>query len=397
MFRHLGWNILLFSLLFSCTVRAQNTGKSSVKTFHIGIFAPLYLDSVFSTTGNFKYTQDIPKFIIPGVDFVQGAEIALDSMSLNGQHVSATIYDTKSYSQSIATLIKNKSLDTLDLIIGSVKDLEFKQLAAFALRRNIPFVSATYPNDGGVKNNPFLIILTSTLKSHCEAIYSYILSNNSTDDIYLVRKKGVQEDKVAGVFKKINEQDGKPLLPIKTINLDSAVSSDFFSKKLDSNRHSVIIGASLDEDFAVNLAHRCNDLSEQYPLTLIGMPDWDGFKDLYDKNDFKDFPIYFTTPYFNNKWDEYSKIVINAYEQNFKSIPSDMSFRGFESAYFFTKLLLTYNQDMMNHLNDDTYKVFSDFNFRPVYLSKESKIPDYFENKHLYFVKILNDRLVKAL
>jgi hypothetical protein len=388
--------MLLFFLLITGAVHAQDSGKLSAKTFHIGIFAPLYLDSVFNTAGNFKYTQDIPKFIIPGVDFVQGAEIALDSMSLNGQNVSATFYDTKSKTKPISTLIKSKSLDTLDLIIGSVKDIEFKQLAAFALQKNIPFVSSTYPNDGGVKNNPFLIILTSTLKSHCEAIYSYILSNNSTDDIYLVRKKGSQEDKVAGFFKKINEQDGKPLLAIKTINLDSAVSSDFFSKRLDSNHHSVIIGASLDEDFAVNLAHRCNELSDQFPLTLIGMPDWDGFKDLYDKSDFKDFPIYYTTPYFNNKWDEYSKIVINAYAQNFKSIPSDMSFRGFESTYFFTKLLLTHKQDMMNHLDDDTYKVFSDFNFKPVYLSKESRMPDYFENKHLYFIKILNGRLVKA-
>ena len=89
-------------------------------------------------------------------------------------------------------------------------------LADFALQKNIPFISATYPNDAGITGNPFLVIMNSTLKAHCDAIYSYILQNHGTDKIYLCRKKGAQEDMVASYFKQMNEQDGKPLLPIET-------------------------------------------------------------------------------------------------------------------------------------------------------------------------------------
>ena len=183
---------------------------------------------------------------------------------------------------------------------------------------------------------------------------------------------------------------------IQTLVYDSAVNSDLLKKKLDSNRQSVIIGASLDEKFATSLVYACNDLHEQYPLTLIGMPNWDGFKELMDKDGLDGFPIYYTTPYFNNKWDEYSKIVINGYAQRYKGKPTDMSFKGFECAYLFTKLLLLYPTDMMSHLNDKTYKVFSDYNFRPVTLKKENSFPDYFENKHEYFIKILNGNISKA-
>src|SRR6187455_1284355 len=49
------------------------------KSFKVGIFAPLYLDSVFSAAGNFRYKEGMPKFIVPAVDFVNGAQVALDS------------------------------------------------------------------------------------------------------------------------------------------------------------------------------------------------------------------------------------------------------------------------------------------------------------------------------
>lgn len=387
--------LLVAAAISSQAVKAQIDTGSQLTTYRVGIFAPLYLDSVFAPTGNFRYKQAIPKFITPGLEFVHGAEIALDSMSVWNANIKATIFDTKSYTNSVSTLIKDKKLDSLDVIIGSVKDAEYKQLADFALLKNIPFISATHPNDGGITNNPFLVIVNSTLKAHCEGIYSYILQNHGTDKIFLCRKKGAQEDKVAAYFKTINEPDGKPLLNIQTLYFDSTINSDLLRNKLDSNRQTVMIGASLDEEFASNLANACYDLYEQYPITLIGMPNWDGFKALTKKDGFDGFPIYFTSPYFNNKWDTYSRMVINGYTKKYKGKPSDMAFKGFEAAYLFTKLLTRYPNDIMSNLNDKNFKVFSEFNFRPVMLKKNG-MPDYFENKHIYFIKILNGVISKA-
>src|SRR5882724_7755526 len=221
--------VLIASVSFLHT-NAQTDSSQSFPTYRVGIFAPLYLDSLFSNN-TFKYKQGLPKFVVPSVEFIQGAQIALDSMKMGKQNIEASIYDSKSYTQNISQLINSKKLDSLGLIIGSVKDADYKQLADFALSKNIPFISATYPNDGGVTANPFTVIINSTLKAHCEAIYSYLLQNHGTDQIFLCRKKGVQEDKVAGYFKSLNEQDGKPLLNIKILNTDSSLNSDFLKPK----------------------------------------------------------------------------------------------------------------------------------------------------------------------
>jgi hypothetical protein len=379
------------------TVNAQTTDTfPKLKTYRVGIFSPLYLDSVFSTAGNFRYSQGMPKFIAPAVDFINGFQIGLDSLQLDNANVEAYIYDTKSYTSSLSSLIKNKKLDQLDLLVGPVKDQEYKQLADFALAKNIPFISAAYPNDGGIKSNPFTVILNSTLRAHCEAIYAFLLQSHSTDKIFICRKKGQQEDRVAGYFKALNEQEGKPLLTIQTINFDSTISSELLQKKLDSNRQTVMIGASLDESFAANLAYACNDLHQQYPIILIGMPNWDAFKAFAKKDDFEEFPIYFTTPYYNGKGDAYSRMLIDGYKKKLKGIPSDMAFKGFECAQLFVKLLTKYPTDFMSHINDKNMKVFTDYNFKPVSIKGTSTVPDYFENKHLYFIRILNGTPSKA-
>jgi hypothetical protein len=277
-----------------------------------------------------------------------------------------------------------------------VRDVEYRQLADFAFANNIPFISATYPNDGGVTSNPFVVILNSTLKAHCEAIYSYLLQNHGTDKIFLCRKKGTQEDKIATYFKTMNEQEGKSLLSIQTLNFDSTISPDYLKSKLDSNRQTVIIGGSLDENFALNLTTASYALYQQYPIKLIGMPNWDAFRSLVKKDAFTDFPIYFTTPYFNTKGDSYSKILTDAYAKKLNGRPSDMAFKGFECAQLFTRLLAKYPADLINHLNDKSYKIFTDYNFRPVMLTKGVTAPDYYENKHLYFIKILNGSSYKA-
>lgn len=374
---------------------AQTDTVTKSPTYKIGIFAPLYLDSVFNNN-TFRYKQGIPRFILPAVDFVQGAQIALDSLQAGDDHIDATIYDTKSYTQPVPYLIQNKKLDSLQLIIGSVKDAEYLQLAEFALQKNIPFISVTYPNDGGITANPFLMIVNSTLKSHCDAIYSYILQNHGTDNIYLCRQKGVQEDMVASYFKQANEQDGKPLLNIQTLNFDNNLTAALLKTKLDSNSNSLIIGASLDETFAGNIVGTCQALHATYPITLIGMPTWDGFASLNKKVEPSEFPIYYTTTYFNDKTDEFSKTLTAAYQKKYKGKPTDMAFKGFEAVYSFTKLLAMYPGNFMNHINDKSAKVFCDYNFRPVTLKKGSGITDYFENKHLYFIKKTNGTVSKA-
>jgi hypothetical protein len=389
-------NLILLSIVFFLFLGeksvAQQNSTPPEKVYRVAVFAPMYLDSVF-TMGKLK-SNSLPKFIMPAVEFIQGAQIGFDTLLLNGKKAEAHFYDTRSYSQPISWLIKNKKLDLIDLIIGSVKEPDFSELAQFAVQKSVAFISVTYPNDGNLRNNPFTVIVNSTLKTHCEGIFSYLVQKHGMDNIYLVKKKN--DNRIDDYFRAANLSEGKPLLKIKTIMLDSSISSYGLKNLVDTTKPIVIIGASLDENFSIKLVEACYPIQKNNSLVLIGMPNWDGFRSLQQKNAFKDFPILFTTPHYDSKSNAYEDFLIDRYFKNYRAKPTDMAYKGFESAYYFTDILLHFGNDFMQHLNENQTAVFHDFNFRPVYNKKDSIIPDYYENKHLFFMEILNGEIVRS-
>lgn len=387
--------ILLPLLVSQILINYSQAQTATSKVYRVAVFAPLYLDSIFSNN-QLRDNKSIPKYIMPSVEFVQGLQIALDSLDINSHQVSAFIYDTRSIHDNIPSLLQTHQLDSLDLIIGSVKDKDYKQLADIAQKINVPFISATYPNDGNITSNPNVVIVNSTLKAHVEGIYSYLLENHGTDKIFLVRKHGSQEDKIASYLKTVNEQEGKPLLNILVINIDTTIARSFFVNKMDSSSSYVIIGGSLDEDFANALTQSVYTAFKKNPrITLMGMPNWDGMKLLLRKNAYKDFPIHFTTPYYNSRSDKYFNFLNNEYFKRYKTKPSDMACKGFELAQYFVSILINFPNNFSAHLNEKNLKVFSEYNFRPVYIKRKSGNIDYYENKHLYVMKILNGTVAR--
>lgn len=389
--------LILIALLGMLNSFAQNTDTTLVPnnypTYRVAIFAPLYLDSVFAGS-NYKMGKNFPKMSQHGLDFVQGAQIALDSMKIFNSNIEAEFFDSKSDSNSVQSLITSNVLDSFHLIIGAVKDDNFKDLANLALKKNIPFISAIYPNDEGITANPFLIIVNSTLKAHCEAIYTYLLQTQSQSNIVICRKPGAQEDIVEKYFKEMNSPDGKPLLNLKFIN----ISTDFtkFNNAFDSTKKNIVIGASLNKDFVGKLVTQTALINKTIPTTLIGMPNWDGFTTLTKRKEFKDFPIYYTTPYINDESNKYAKMIRKIYIQKYSAAPSDMVYRGFESVFIFSRLLTRHPKDFINHINEYAYKIFSEYNFKPIFIKENSSVPDYFENKKLYFMRMQNGLASKA-
>jgi hypothetical protein len=379
-----------FVFIFSQQVFCQSTNK----TLKITLFAPIYLDSIFDGK-SYNFGKKFPRFAVQGIDFVQGAQIALDSFPIENSRIDLTIYDTKSDYLSIGKLIENEQLKNIDLIIGAVKDEDYDLLAAFSKEEKTPFISATYPNDGGITSNPYLIILNPTLKTHCKAIFSYLLQNQDSSKFIHVKQTGNQEDKIIENFENMNKVDKKKLLNIKTINLDSNYTS--IRTLLDSNKNNIIIAGSLNESFANNIYNVLSSTDKKYKITLIGMPSWDGFSNLNKK--IKESPrnlsFIYTSTYYNDKADTISKTLQDIYLNNYKGKPSEYAYKGFEIFYNFSRILNDNNKQFNKHLNTKEFQLFTEYNIMPVTLEKKSKTVDYYENKHLYFLKKTKNGILK--
>jgi broad-specificity NMP kinase len=372
--------------------------QSGVNHFKIAVFAPLYLDQVFDgdnlKSGN---NAGLPKNMLPGLEFYNGVMMAIDSLQaedLQGISIEINVYDTKGVFESISNIISEDQLNDVSLIIASFNDkTEIKPLAAFALEKRIPLLSSTYPNDGGVTNNPYFILINSSLRTHLEELYRFIQRNYSTSNIVLFRKKGSVEDMIQSVFGEMGKSTPSIPLKMKTIELSENFTDRNVLDFLDSTKKNTVICGTINEEFGLRLI-RVLSSDPAHAATIIGMPTWDSFK-ILDNIDYKGVEVVYSTPYNFSKSNKISIHLTREYRTKFLARPSDMVFKGFESMYHFTKLLQEHQTNLTSFLSDKKYKLFNDFDIRTV-RNKTTHNIDYLENKKLYFVKKVSGT-VKAI
>jgi ABC-type branched-subunit amino acid transport system substrate-binding protein len=390
-------NIAKLTLLLLLCITAVNTQAqtdSIPPRQKVAVFAPLFLDSAFSATGDYKQGKQFPKYAIAGLEFYVGIQLAIDSLNKEKLPLEVFVYDTRSTKQSLAAQIAATAENNIGLIIGHVTQPEAKLLADAALKRNIPFINASLPNDAGITANPSYIILNATLKTHCEGIYKMLQKNYSTSPVFVVTKKGMMEDRLKQYFTAYEKSTNSSKLNFKYVYIDETNPLTNLQKMLDSTRTSVFIAGSMDENFGRLVAQQASILKPIYENVVVGMPTWETFADL-NKREYKGVEIIYSTPFYNTKTDKASNSINNYFKTYMYSRPSDMVFRGYECLYRFGKLLAEKGPNLQNSIGEKKYRVFTDFDIQPV-LNSQTMTLDYFENKKLYFIKKV-DGVVKSV
>jgi len=380
------YTILLGCFLIAITFNA--TAQLNTNTIKIAVFAPVYLDSVFEGDNYKLGNNNLPKSVLPGLDFYNGIMLAIDSLNGENQSLEILFFDSKNAEESIELILKKKELQNVSLIIASFNNRsEIKALANFALNKNIPLISMTYPNDGGIRGNPFFALVNPTLTTHIEAIYKYIHRTFPTENITIIKRKGATEDMITNSFLNMNKKTPGLPLKIKTVELNDTYSADQVFKQLDSSKLNIILCASLNETFGNNLV-KATASNKNFETILVGMPTWDGVKDIG-----KDAEIIYTSPYNYSRTDLLGQQITNSYRNKYFGRPSDMVFKGFEAMYHFGKLLLKHNNNLINYLSDKEFKLFNEYDFQPVKLKLTNSLPDYLENKKLYFIRKVDTQI----
>ncbi|MEN9976227.1 MAG: hypothetical protein RIR36_387 [Bacteroidota bacterium] len=371
--------IVLLILLLSCSYNnyAQTTSNTQERKTII-VFIPLEIDGAFNGTDYILGNNNLPKTMLPGLDFYNGVLMAVDSLKKSSTTFDIRIIDTKQKNNSLTTLLTDSSLQKPTLIISAVTNkADTKLIADFALAQQSPMVSAVFPNDAGVTNNPFFTVLNPTLKTQCEAIYNYIQTNFSKNTILYLKKKGATEDYIQNIIVDSNSKTSKSFLNIEAID---SISFTDIAPYLDSTKQNILLCGSLKESFGYSIVELLND-NPAYKSTIIGMPTWDGEKSFNVTN----VEIIYASPFYFNGNEKLLKQLTAAYKLKYLGRPSDQFFKGFESMLYFTNGLLS-----------KPTPVFNSIKIMPVYNEDNKSQVDYFENKNLYFFRKQNGQIKSA-
>ena len=385
---------LLFIVFCSKTQLTLAQPSSAKQLFRIGLFAPLYLDSAFDKNSTYRFPpKSFPKYSTPGLELVEGAFLALDTLNKLKAPIELIVIDTRASSQPLRAQLNKASSKNLDLIITHCSTNELQSIAAFGYENNIPVVNVNLPNDAGVINNPFLVLLNSTLRTQSIAINNYVQTKFPKQPVVVFRKKGKLEDMIRSYWDE-TAKSNKSTQKWIYVDLPDSFSVDQLIPKLDTLRQTVCIAGSLDEAFGKKLALHLASLSKQrYKSTIVGMPTWDAIRD-FSKPEYRGVDITFCTPYYNNRTDSVSQYIQRFFINNLYARPSDMAFRGYEAVWRFSRLLMQYGNGVSSQLAAKEFDLFREIQIQPVF-SPDNQL-QYFENKKLYFLK-WQDGILKLL
>lgn len=366
-------------------VQSKPVKQKQVVTFLL----PLYLDSAFDASGQYRFGKQFPRYFLPGLEFYEGVQLAIDSLNKEHVELDVNVLDTRS-GKSITTLIQDPAVQEASLLVGHISNNEIRPLADFANKNQVPFINVNIPNDAGVTNNPYMVILNSTLASHAEGIYNYLEKKmNAATSILVFTKNGTQEARLKTYLTDVEKSKPGSKLKLKYITLPANFQATNLLPYLDSNKSTIAVAGSLDVQFARKLAGELAVLNKTYPVQVMGMPTWDGIRD-FEGDEYRDLEIMYTIPFNPIRTDSLSSSINTYFRDKLYSRPSDMVFRGYEVMYRFGKMVAEQGANLALGLGEKKYQVFTDFDIQPVLLNKQQQQLDYFENKKVYVVRLLN-------
>lgn len=361
---------------------------ATAQVYKVAVFAPIYLDSAFDAE-NIKSEPSLKKVILPGLEFYNGVSLAIDSLRTEGISLEVFIYDSKSSKEPVTVILKKEEMQHVHLIIAAFNTRnEIKQIADYAELNKIPLISATYPNDGGITHNSYFVLLNSTLRTHCEELYRFVQKNCATNNIVFFRRKGTVEDIIQSYFEDFARNTPSIPLRYKTVALSDTFSVKQLQQFLDSNKNNLAICASINDAFMLRTVKALNASKGVYPVTMMAMPTIDGLRVPENLTSEKNVDYIYSTPFYFSKPEELNKSISEKYQSQFNARPGDMAWKGFETMYHFSHLLIQYGSDgIMKHFSDKSFKLFNEFDIKPQRNKNNPLQIDYWENRKLYFIK----------
>lgn len=316
----------------------------------IALLLPFELNSINLKTA---VAKDIDRAEL-GIDFYQGVKLALDSISDNRHNYKLHVFDTQNQEARVVNLARAESVRENDIFIGPIFPDEVGTFSEFsdpdAVRLQVSPLAAAMPSQF---KNPNLVTVNNTIEQHGWKIADYIVKNYRPDqvNIVLVNTKKTDDEKFAAPVRKYIKE-----LSNGRFQITERPNAIGLQTHIREGKNNLVILCSSDRTFVLPIVNRLSSmLTDGYKIELFGHPNWVKANFL-DAQKLQALRTKFSASYFVNYKANNVREFVSRYREEYGLEPSEYSFKGFDIAYFFARLLEKYGKDYASHLNDEQYK-----------------------------------------
>jgi len=353
--------------------------RAAAKIYQIGLLLPLYLpanDTInrvrvtteeilndtlwMSRAGNtgvfpvdsFRQRDDV--VVYPRsenfIHFYEGVLLAADSLKRAGMRIQLHVFDTNQKRYIVDSLVHTGHLKNLDLIIGPTFPETQKSVAEFAFQNKIPMISPLSSSGNFEDKNPWYFKVNPGRQYLIQKTADYIAGEYSGQNIIILRMGDYSHIPEGELVKLLREKFmlqearntlGKTLVHEYRLSADGA---EGLKALLSADCENIFIIPSETEAQISVAVTTLNALAEHYPVTLVGLSNFQRYKSIQTEY-FHRIKLNYLTPYFVDYESPVVNQFIRKFRRNFYAEPNQYSFQGYDVAFYFMSALFRYGKD----------------------------------------------------
>lgn len=365
--------VLLMVLLSACSPKVKPTVNTKptptkkteepapVKRFteaNIALLIPFKLNEINLKTAN-KATVEQSAMAI---DFYQGFKLGIDSAASSGLNFKVHVYDSGDDNAEIGALFKNENFKHSNLIVGPIFPQGLKYITTFSQQNKLPIVSPLAASNPAEFNNPNLISIVNNIHLHAQKIGDFISRSYDAAKsvVVIINPKKTTDEQFAEPLRTYFQQAKQRFI------VQEYASVAALETKMIKDKQYIVIVTSSDKRFVTPTIDKLAKLKRlkagAYPIDLFGHPFW--IKQNYNADKLQLLNTVITTSYQINYQDKRVISFVKKYRSAFSFEPSEYSFKGFDTGFYFGKLLSKYGENYVKYITKEFYHgLHNDFSF----------------------------------
>ena len=318
-------------------------------------------------------------------DFYLGAEIAIDSLRNKGVNIELNVFDTGDRgTQDINTIIRNRNINSNDVIIGPLYSDEAQTIAASV---NIPVIFPVYSKNQSTFSNSNLIKTSPEKKYFREELTNYIKENFIDGNLIIVSDTSFESTQTSTILQSDLQRNTNAVVSVLTPDKGYIAKSRFLQVLKPNSKNWVVI-ASTNQVIVSDVVNSLISLPEETTARIFTFDKGT----IYDKIDNTKLAklqfTYVSDEYIDENADQ-TKAFNSQYKRKNNALPSYYATKGFDITYDIL-IRLASGKKLERTFDDGVSKrVESKFDYRDS--SRTS------ENKGVFIIKYNTDLTLTKL
>lgn len=356
------------------------------KEMHVALLLPFFTNEIEFDSLGIEIVSITDKSNL-AIQYLHGVQLALDSLDHAGVKMDLTIFDSQKDTDRVRGFMNTDVSKNADVFIGPVNNFQVSLAGKLIDQKHQVIFSPLSASQNLSTDNPNFILANAGLKTHCEQLAAFINTKYPNKKILMLYRKNEGESEYAAYFKSILKT--KPI-ELTEKNDSSFYKVDDFLTAIDNN---IIIIPSFDEEFVNLLSKKLFELTDNYKITLFGMPTWTEMETL--RLDYlQKLNTHITSSFYaNDSLKNFIQFRIK-FKNKYSSLPNEFNYQGYSLVLSIGNLWKLYGDKWFEHLQQPITALGVDYNFQPVSLNEHSST-DFIENKHVYILSFRNNKLLR--